>query len=226
MYFLIMLMLLTFSSVLSENNSSNSKGVGKGLSLPYTCDFESADVFNTWTIIDANADGKTWMGVYSVNPKTARCAYNISKDADDWLISPAIALEAGKKYRLTFDTKSYNRLRLESMKVFYGMGTTVEAQTTLLADYPAIPAIIAKTDCPCVLKRFVQKIKFSVVALLSRSLILGVFHREYLPHHRQCNSLLLLLFFDHIQRAYPCRIRWLSSCLLMYIQIVFQMEAA
>ena len=72
--------------------------------LPYANAFNNADEAGEFGILDANEDGKTWtytgddQGGYFGNP------YNSSADADDWLISPAIKLEAGKNYRIAIDT--------------------------------------------------------------------------------------------------------------------------
>jgi hypothetical protein len=66
-----------------------------------------------WTVINANDDGKKW--AYSeydrILPKTGYACGAIyerslesPKDADDWVVSPAITLEAGKKYKLAWWT--------------------------------------------------------------------------------------------------------------------------
>ncbi len=66
--------------------------------LPYSNALNTADLFNQFTVIDANSDNKTW--AFS----TYACySYNSAAAADDWLISPGIKLEAGKNYNLSFN---------------------------------------------------------------------------------------------------------------------------
>lgn len=138
-YFLMMLVTLLSSSSLYLN-ADNPKidRPAKGLQTPYICNFETKEVFQTWTTIDANADKKTWL--YPGDGGCARCQYSTLKDNDDWIISPAITLEKGKKYRLKYDIWGKDNHTWQSLKVYYGQGVTVEAQTAnLLADYPKVP---------------------------------------------------------------------------------------
>lgn len=91
-----MMLFLLISPALIGADSKNTYKSGKGLSLPYTCNFETLEIFQTWTIVDVNADGKTWMGVPHVTPPTARCSGLGKNGMNDWLMSPAITLEGGK----------------------------------------------------------------------------------------------------------------------------------
>ena len=70
--------------------------------LPYTNTFNTEEDQAAFGIIDANEDGKTWyFGNGMVN-------YEYALDmADDWLISPAIYLEAGKNYHFSIDAACY-----------------------------------------------------------------------------------------------------------------------
>jgi len=93
--------------------------------LPYLNTLTTKDEFGLFTVIDANEDGKTWnfdtsYGTYYI--------YNGSLDGDDWLISPAIKLEAGKKYHFALDAK--NSGYPERFEVKLGAEATAEAMTT------------------------------------------------------------------------------------------------
>jgi len=56
-----------------------------------------------WTVVDNNADGKTWVDYSSDEAKR----YNYTTNAaDDWAISPAISLAAGTEYKLSLMMKT------------------------------------------------------------------------------------------------------------------------
>ncbi|MDE5646164.1 MAG: choice-of-anchor J domain-containing protein, partial [Muribaculaceae bacterium] len=89
-----------------------------------------------WTTVDNNNDGMTWIygttlgqsvfgdyemtAEYIISP-TSIDAY--TKDADDWIISPPIKFEEGKKYGIQFEIRS---LTPENLNVYVGPMNTVE----------------------------------------------------------------------------------------------------
>lgn len=91
---------------------------------PYTSDFEANGLVG-FTVIDANDDGKTW----TVQDDHVRAAYNSSKPMDDWLISPALKLEAGKAYIVSFEAWNQGKTYLERFEVKFGTNNTVTAMT-------------------------------------------------------------------------------------------------
>lgn len=121
---------------------SNEMVLGESYSIPYGCDFESNDVFAPWTVINLNNDDHcTWARTAE---GTARYWFNVWSNADDWMISPAIYMPVGR-YTLSFDYRcSSSDDRNEKMKVFYGQGATVSAQTNMLVDFPKIDNVIFK----------------------------------------------------------------------------------
>lgn len=133
-YFLMMLVaLLTLPMVYVNANGEKSSQ-----QVPFNCDFLTQDEFNLWTVIDGNADGFMWKE--DVSAKAAKYSSG-SKVGDDWLISPSLKLEAGKKYVIKFDIRSQTVLT-HSLKVYYGKDATIESQTiNQLADYPKISNI-------------------------------------------------------------------------------------
>ena len=69
--------------------------------LPYNNALTTSDAFNEFKVIDGNGDGKTW--TFDGTNHVAAYSYSSINAADDWLVSPAIKLEAGKAYRVAFD---------------------------------------------------------------------------------------------------------------------------
>ena len=97
--------------------------------LPYVNDFQTLGQRCEFSWIDANADGKTWHFAHTTDEQYfARYSYSSSLNADDWLFSPAIKLEAGKQYRLAFLTR--NADTNERLEVKLGDAATVEAMKT------------------------------------------------------------------------------------------------
>lgn len=118
---------------------SNNLIVGTPLNVPYGGEFNSAyDLFNYYTIIDANGDNYTW--TFDGNTLRAIYQYNMANGADDWMISPAINYQAGKTYELTFCAFSSSKSYKESLQVTFGNDKTVDAQNTILKDLPEVPA--------------------------------------------------------------------------------------
>ncbi len=98
--------------------------------LPYSCGFDNDSVFNAqWVVLDQNNDTKTW-ALVGGSDDCVKYTYSLYNPGDDYLISPSLALEAGKSYKLTFKYKvSYSR---ESFKVLLGQGATAESQADSL----------------------------------------------------------------------------------------------
>lgn len=96
--------------------------------FPYQNGFQTLDEQEAFTIIDANGDHDTWDFAFNSDDNYfARYTYNESFDADDWLISPAFLFEAGKQYRLTFDT--WNKQFIERIEVLAGNEATPQGMT-------------------------------------------------------------------------------------------------
>lgn len=93
--------------------------MAEGKSVPYASGlYQDAD----WTMVDVNDDGKKWDGNTTSSNFTGSgytsgiCyTYNGTKEADDWYISPAIHLEAGKEYKVKFWAKNTYPEKLELM---------------------------------------------------------------------------------------------------------------
>ena len=70
----------------------------QNVKLPWTQEFTSEQALDHFTVIDANVDDQAFK--FSNTAFAASCVR--TQDADDWLLSPAIALKAGKTYQLSY----------------------------------------------------------------------------------------------------------------------------
>ncbi len=68
--------------------------------VPYSNDLSTAESFADFGVIDSNKDQNTWQFSDSYG---AFYSYSSTNNANDWLVSPAIKLEAGKKYHFAID---------------------------------------------------------------------------------------------------------------------------
>lgn len=102
---------------------------------PYYEDFTDRRNFDPYKVVDHNGDGETWRfddGSYDIE---YLYMYGGSGRSDDWVISPAVHLEAGKYYRVTYSAgnrvETYKPLKA---RVHWGKGQSVEELTNLLCD--------------------------------------------------------------------------------------------
>lgn len=140
--------------IISSNDYGQSKAasqayiLGPAFELPLEQTFENrGEIDNRWTVVDGNADTYSWMfytnlgqaifGDYEV------CAEYIvsptlgnTENANEWLISPPLALEANKEYELTVSGRCYTvrdkEYVDEILDVYCGKMNTVEAMTQKL----------------------------------------------------------------------------------------------
>lgn len=117
----------SYAGINSAVATSNGVALGS-VTPPYSNELSTIEDLDEFTVIDANGDGKTWV----INSGAARVAYNSSKAMDDWLISPALKLEAGKMYQFTCETKAQSTSYVEKIEVLYGRSATAEGMTNEL----------------------------------------------------------------------------------------------
>lgn len=135
---------LTKKSIWYEVTASNSQGsstavasnrmpAAGALIVPFSETFDTADDFAVWTVLDCNGS-VTW--IYDSSAKSV--IYRFPQDntpGDDYLISPAIRLEAGRTYKLGYDYRAYSKTYPESMEVLLGTVPTPEGLSTRLASH-------------------------------------------------------------------------------------------
>lgn len=93
--------------------------------LPYQNSFDSEEEWEWCAVIDANDDQKTW----KLEEGTATYGYSEENAADDWLISPAIVLEAGKTYTFMLNTQCSSAYFQERIEVKLGNAVSAESMT-------------------------------------------------------------------------------------------------
>ncbi|MCM1452251.1 MAG: choice-of-anchor J domain-containing protein [Clostridium sp.] len=112
-----------------------------GEDLPYHKDLRSETALDDMTVIDVNNDGKTW----TASTVGARYGYHRTNPGDDWLITPALNLQAGKAYELKVEIGSYNSYNEEKYEIYLGNAATAEAMT-IQAVGPTATKIPFKND--------------------------------------------------------------------------------
>lgn len=116
------------------------------VSVPYTMGFEATDDFSGWLIEDVNADAFTWeiidfVDLANTGSGLAVYEYNPNSNANDWLISTCIELQAGTNYDLSFwyQVGEWQGIAFpEKMKVAMGTAQTSTALTQLIVDLGTI----------------------------------------------------------------------------------------
>ena len=114
-------------SLSSSAAESNKVPLGE-IAAPYTETFDDASAMDTYTVIDANDDGKTW--AYVKADQAVRASYNSKNEMNDWLITPGIKLEAGKTYMFSVKMRNHSASSYpEKFEIKMGKDATVAAMT-------------------------------------------------------------------------------------------------
>lgn len=92
-------------------------------------DFTTDTDITDWTVIDTNGDGEWHFedGISGITLTRSR-----GNDQDDWLISPAMALESGKSYIVSYSIAVQGNADPETVATAYGTAATAEAMTTAI----------------------------------------------------------------------------------------------
>ncbi len=94
---------------------------GDAFTVPYYQTFGSQQTFDDYfTVIDKNNDGTAWKYQDYGNIVRFDLPWNSENHADDWLITPAIALEGGKNYRATINLKTFSKGYPEYFELLLG----------------------------------------------------------------------------------------------------------
>lgn len=123
------------SKKVGEGSVSNSMVFGSA-TIPWNDNFDDEITGLFWRVIDANQNGECWewfpMAGVNNSPCVGFSPYLV--DFDDWLISPPLALRAGKKYRLRWSESSNDYAEVR-YSVYLGVDNTAEGQITHLSDH-------------------------------------------------------------------------------------------
>lgn len=136
-----------YNGKVSEEALSNRIALGE-ITPPLRETFDTEASLSGWTILDVNADRRMWMWSTMQN---LRIGGNGSQAMDDWVITPALRLEAGRVYRMSFDVFCDAPMYPERIEVKMGaantaaaMATTVVTPTTVTATYDAPLTVTAE----------------------------------------------------------------------------------
>lgn len=109
---------------------------GKPYSVPYLETFDRQANFNAYTVIDTNGDGdpENSGGLFLWDYINSEALYYTNfRQADDWLITPAITLPTDRVMRLRFGTHGYlANGAVNTFDVTIGARATAEAQSRVL----------------------------------------------------------------------------------------------
>lgn len=102
----------------SAYTQSNRVLCGDSFTVPYEQFFADPSTLDDYfTVVDNDGDGYSWRQGYTTE---VRLDYFHNGDADDWLISPAIQLEADMMYRFTMNMKTFTPNYPEDFEVLVG----------------------------------------------------------------------------------------------------------
>jgi len=115
-------------------------------SADFEMGFEGGDDFSNWRITDNNNDADGDYGKWTFKTGGYSCSgfgyaqytYSQDNDADDWIFTPCLYLEANETYNITFDYNAqypFLGTYLEKMKIAMGSTATPAGMTTTLNDY-------------------------------------------------------------------------------------------
>ena len=99
---------------------------------PFVEGFDSEASLDKFIILDGNNDGVTWK--FSTGLSSAYITNSSASNHDDWLITAAINLKQGRKYKLNFETMSSFDGCVERLEVKMGREATAAAMTTTLVE--------------------------------------------------------------------------------------------
>lgn len=123
------------SGGIGDDVSSNKEICGPPLEVPSSFQFYNEEDTDIWTVIDGNGNYYTWTwadGYYgSIRGWTS--SYNTfdGMAAHEYLISPKMRLEQGKRYKLTFDATPGDKNIPEIIAVSLGKAPTAAAQDSI-----------------------------------------------------------------------------------------------
>lgn len=115
-----------YSYSVTEGDSTSDPNPGSEvLNVPFTENFDG-DV-SGYTILDENGDGTTWKPATEFGEKVMEVVGERWYELDDWLISPAVNLVGGKKYKISVDVSTFSSY--ETIEVKLGNEATSAAMT-------------------------------------------------------------------------------------------------
>lgn len=96
----------------------------------FSTDFSKANPLEGWTIVDANNDGTKWF----IEEGYEGPSYdgNTATSANDWIITPALSLEAGSDYLIRYTVAQSGAFDADQMEIKWGATASVDGMTNSL----------------------------------------------------------------------------------------------
>lgn len=104
--------------------------LGNPYAIPYESGFAAREI-PFWTIVDANKDGTTWQATMDGG---IGCSYS-TQQGDDWLISPALQLVEGLRYKVKVQAAAYSYEYAERMSLHILSSSDVKGEKVDIADF-------------------------------------------------------------------------------------------
>lgn len=117
-----------FRGKVSEGATTPKVGMGP-FEPPYEELFEDANSLDLFTVIDANGDNISWSYSGWRENNAALLMTPYAGFADDWLISPALRLKGGNRYKVSANVRCQLDGSTEVFEMRYGTSPTVEGMT-------------------------------------------------------------------------------------------------
>lgn len=131
----------------STGGNSNTLGI---LKPPYREQFNSGANHSDWSVVDATGDKSTWHFDQGHVDGGAYIRSDKNYDKDDYLVSPPLALEAGKFYNLFVSVNTENQT--EQFEIVLGTAPTAEALNVKLLDKVLAKTSTTNKDYQCSVK--------------------------------------------------------------------------
>lgn len=113
---------------------SDTLVLGPAYAMPFHYDFTATDAPDTWTVLDADGDGYTWLWAQGYTGITMAHQPSNSSASDDWLISYYMPFTEGDRYRITLRLRASGSDKL-GLYLLDGTDTDTPAQTIEELDF-------------------------------------------------------------------------------------------
>ncbi|MDE7125245.1 MAG: hypothetical protein K2O12_02030, partial [Muribaculaceae bacterium] len=118
------------ASSITVTVTSVTSGDDELIELPYNETFSTQSDFDSFSVIDVNKDGSTW--VFRAAYNCALCQFSATNASDDYLVTRPVMLEKGKNYVLTCDLWRRGAPYTEAYRLVMGKSPDPKSLTTVL----------------------------------------------------------------------------------------------
>ena len=116
--------------------------VGGSMNVPFEHNLANKGDYMLYTTLDANADKDSWeFGLYPEYSEETPCAtylWTVTDTNDDWIFTPYIYMETGKKYAARYSLRSEDDVYAGEVTVMLGIDKTAEGMVSTLVDRHAV----------------------------------------------------------------------------------------